>query len=748
MFIVNFKFVKYILAFVLLFSFACSTFSSQQPAPTEVKVIPTEVVSTEEKGLITAENADQIGILSQWYDGEINGSVDNWFFNADGTLVGINTPYGIYLIDLASDATVHWMPDQPYEHTLKAISPDGKYLVTEDNESARMRDQGKFQQKLYLWDVEQQTIIIPLDVGVSYDQSPYPYLSVIAMAFSPDGNKINAVINVLDDNGEAIKSFVWQMPSGQLISNQAIDESQLITDLLSSHSGYGVQSTIEEKRNAGSFLDAHFLSTGDQIAISGYEPNQISTSVVVLSFPDGSLISTFPVEAGSDVRILPNANKYVTIKGSSGKSEYSTWGLSDGVLISSFTVQDSNPWASSVLFNSPYVYTASATGELFAGAITSDGKITAVKSDGTVQLEAALSGKVLTFSPKDDYMVVSSAGNLSFVNTSTGDTLKSIRLIQPVTGLAVHPTQDLMAVSHPASIEVYQATTQTPVTSLSLDRESNNQFTSLSFSSDGKYLMAQQKEDISGNITHAVWNVSDWSVTSTLLRESGARYIPAPEIFQPLSVLVTSYYGQLSFFNLTGSSPNAETGMFEPVYSVDGTNDVVDIAISPDQKYLAYYGSYQDTPQFVLFDLSKVTNLSDLESAMSSPVLSYPVEWVGEGSSGTISFSPTGDFLAVYDIDFSIFVIDMKTLEIKWKINDSYSHNRFVFSSDSGLLFGDGPVYDMNSEESFSDSDNKEFMGFPLNELPIRGDFIGITHDGISLISASPDGVITYWGVP
>ena len=53
--------------------------------------------------------------------------------------------------------------------------------------------------------------------------------------------------------------------------------------------------------------------------------------------------------------------------------------------------------------------------------------------------EIAISGKVLTFSPKEDYIVVLSKADLMFVNIETGEIIKTIPAIQPIGGLAVHP---------------------------------------------------------------------------------------------------------------------------------------------------------------------------------------------------------------------------------------------------------------------------------------------------------------------
>jgi len=721
------------------------------PAAETVATKVAETVATkviEDSKVISVKNADRIKQLNQWYEGEINGTIDDWFFNADGTLAGINTPYGIYLIDLNADSVTHLLPDEPYKHRLKGISPDGKFLVTEDNESQRMRNQGDYRQTLYLWDVARQEIIKQMDVGIDYavEQSPYPYLNVIALTFSPDGNEIMALIDVSDSTGEAVKSFVWNMPDGQLVTNQPIESSQRVVDLVTSNFGYGSLPTIEDRRNSDSFVEVHFLPSGDQIAIAGIDPNDSFKSVTVLSFPEGNLVSKTPLEE-YDVRIAATGNKFITVK-RSGDTEYATWALPNGDPISTFTVRDSNSQNFTVSFDSPYSYTISSTGDLLAGTISSDGNIAIVKNDGTTLIETSLSGKVLTFSPRDDYIVVHNGVDLMFVNTSTGSVSKTIHTIQPVGGLAVHPTEDLMAVSHPDSLEVYQTSTRKLVTSLPLKNKNTDEtIPPVSFSSDGTYLISQRHDLDSDLYVKTIWNTSDWSLAGEVkLSYPGS----ASDIFllQDQPLLVTTSDSQLQFFDIKNSVFNEKTYSTDSVYSADATyGDMVDFKISPDQKYLAYYGTYQGTPQFVLFDLSKVATPSDLQSAMDSPVLSYPVEWVGEGSTANIAFSPQSDFLAVYDIEFSIYVINLTTLEVKWKINDSFSHNSLVFSPDSNLLIADGPIYDMN-DESTTDENGNLTMGWPPMDLPIAGDFIGISNDGKLLISASKDGVITYWGIP
>lgn len=694
--------------------------------------------TTQVENATQSEDTPQIKRLAQWH--EVSSTIDDYFFNADGTLMGINSPYGVYLIDLDADSVTHLLPDQPYQHRLKAISPDGQFFVTEDNESERMRDQGQYQQRLYLWDVAQQKIIMQLEVGVDYEteESPYPYLDVIALTFLPDGSKINALIDVQDSSGDTIKSFMWNMPDGQLISNQAIDNNQLIKDLR------GYENSDEVR----------FLPGNNQIVVSGYYPDEITKSLTVFSFPDGKLISKV-LPMGDDLRISETGNTFVTVSRPGSSSEYTTWGIPDGNQISTFDVDDSQNIGFMVSFDSPYSYINSPTGDLFAGNPLSSGNITIVKNDGTAIKETIISGKVLTFSPKEDYIVVHSGSDLMFVNTSTGDVFKTIPTIQPAGGLAVHPVEDLMAFSQPDSIQIYQTSTRTLITSLSLKNENNSyQPPSISFSSDGKYLISRQySEDYSSRTINTIWNTSDWSSVNEILTahsRTASRENVILEILQGQPLLLeTTEEGTLGFFDVKNSSVN-EFGLTDPVYSDANFADVVDIKISPDQKYLAFYGSYGSypgTPQFALFDLSKVASLSDLKSALASPVLSYPVEWVGEGSSGVIAFSIQSDFLAVYAIDGSIFVIDLKTLEVKWKINYGYENNYLLFTPDNNLLITDGQVYDMNSD-STSDENGEVVMGSPVIELPITGDFIGMSRDGELLISVSKDGVITYWEIP
>jgi hypothetical protein len=698
-----------------------------------------------------SENTTQIKQLAQW--NEVNSTIDDYFFNADGTLMGINTAYGIYLIDLNADSVTHLLPDQPYQHRLKAISPDGQFFVTEDNESERMRDQGQYQQRLYLWDVARQKIIMQLDVGIDYDteEPPFPYLRVIALTFSSDGHQISALIRVEDNLGENIKSFVWNVPDGELAYNQVVESSQPFMDLVSPMSA-----TVEYKRQ-GYGIDAHFSPDGDQIVVSEINKDSSSHLLTIFSFPEGDVISEIQIEEGSDVRISANGNTFVTIKGYGDLPvEYSTWGLPDGNLISTVEVADANPFDMVRAFNSPYVYIPSPTGNLLAGVITNGGNITVIKNDGTGMKEIAISGKVLTFSPKEDYIVVLSKADLMFVNIETGEIIKTIPAIQPIGGLAVHPEEDLMAFSQPDSIQIYQTSTRTLITSLSLKNEGSRYHPpSVSFSSDGKYLISRQYSDnYSIPNMSAIWDTSNWSSVNEILTyhlRSALQENTILEVFQGQPLLLdTTEEGALGFYDIRNSSVT-EFNLTDPVYSDVNFADIVALKVSPDQKYLAFYGSYgpyPGVPQFALFDLSNVTGLSDLKSALASPVLSYPVEWVGEGSSGVIAFSPQGDLLAVYPVELGTFVVDLKTLETKWKISDFYSPSHLVFSQDSKLLFADGPVYSMVWDEVFYDEDGKPSVGFPVAELPIVGDFIGTSRDGKFLISASRDGVINNWGIP
>ena len=251
----------------------------------------------------------------------------------------------------------------------------------------------------------------------------------------------------------------------------------------------------------------------------------------------------------------------------------------------------------------------------------------------------------------------------------------------------------------------------------------------------------------------AIWDTSNWSSVNEILTyhlRSALQENTILEVFQGQPLLLdTTEEGALGFYDIRNSSVT-EFNLTDPVYSDVNFADIVGSKVSPDQKYLAFYGSYgpyPGVPQFALFDLSNVTGLSDLNSALASPVLSYPVEWVGEGSSGVIAFSPQGDLLAVYPVELGTFVVDLKTLETKWKISDFYSPSHLVFSQDSKLLFADGPVYSMVWDEVFYDEDGKPSVGFPVAELPIAGDFIGTSRDGKFLISASRDGVINNWGI-
>jgi hypothetical protein len=715
---------------------------------------------TEEgSNVISAENADQLEVLpipesqsqteaqpgldslAEWQMEGINGTIEDLFFNADGSLMGVNTPGGMYLINMNFDTVTHLLSERPYQHRLKAISPDGKFLITEDNESERMRDQGEFQQRLYLWDVARLEIIQPLDVALDYDasQAPYPYLVVLALKFSPDGSKLNALIAVSDNSGDSVKSFVWNMPEGKLISVQVVEDSALIMELVGNSFVY--------QRNYDDKAQVRFLSDGDQIVISNrYIDYYSAKSLTMFSFPEGRRVADIPVGEG-DLYVTTNGNAFATLGGFNG-SEYSIWGLPTGSIISTFTVTDSNPSSAIVTFDSPYGYVISPTGNLLAGTISAGKNIMVVKNDGTTMREVPVSGKVLAFSPREDYIVVHDGSSMMFVNTSTGEVAKTISLIQPVGGMKVNPVKDMMAVALPNAVEIYQISTQALIKNIPLKAEHGGPVTpTISFSTDGEYLISQQYDAYSGSDINIIWNVSDWSVAKKNSWSGDGLPKVSPHLFQPMSLIITPYYNQLAFFDINNSSTNAETGMAEPVYVVNDTYDIVNFQVSPDQKYLAYYGGYQEAPQFMLFDLSKVETLSDLESVMKNPVLTYPVEWVGRGSFAAIAFSSSSDLLAVYEIDHHIYVIDLKTFDIKWKIGSHYAPSQLLFSSDGALLFADGPVYNLN-EDIFDENDPKEYVGFPLAELPIVGDFIGISHDEMLFVTVSRDGVFTYWEIP
>lgn len=707
--------------------------------------------------VISAENADQLEVIPEqqqqtetesgvkalvaWQMEGINGTIEDLFFNADGSLMGVNTPGGMYLININVDTVTHLLSERPYQHRLKAISPDGKFLITEDNESERMREQGEFQQRLYLWDVARLEIIQPLDVALDYDasQAPYPYLVVLALKFSPDGSKLNALIAVSDNSGDSVKSFVWNMPEGKLISVQVVEDSALIMELVGNSFVY--QRKYDDK------AQVRFLPDGDQIVISNrYIDYYSAKSLTMFSFPEGRRVADIPVGEG-DLYVTTNGNAFATLGGFNG-SEYSIWGLPTGSIISTFTVTDSNPSSTIVTFDLPYGYVISPTGNLLAGTISAGKNIMVVKNDGTTMREVPVSGKVLAFSPREDYIIVHNGSSMMFVNTSTGEVAKTISLIQPVGGMKVNPVKDMMAVALPNAVEIYQISTQALIKNIPLKAEHGGPVTpTISFSTDGEYLISQQYDAYSGSDINIIWNVSDWSVAKKNSWSGDGLPKVSSHLFQPMSLIITPYYNQLAFFDINNSPINAETGMAEPVYVMDNTYDIVNFQVSPDQKYLAYYGGYQETPQFMLFNLSKAETLSDLESVMKNPVLTYPVEWVGGGSFAAIAFSPSSDLLAVYDIDHHIYVIDLKTFDIKWKIGSHYAPSQLLFSSDGALLFADGPVYNLN-EDIFDENDPKEYVGFPLAELPIVGDFIGISHDEMLFVTVSRDGVFTYWEIP
>jgi hypothetical protein len=690
-----------------------------------------------------AESQSDLKSLASWQVEGINGTTEDYFFNADGSLVGINTPSGMYLIDMNADVVTHLLPEQPYQHRLKAISPDGKFLITEDNESERMRDQGAFQQRLYLWDAAQLEIIQPLDVALDYDpsQDPYPYLVVLAMKFSSDSSELKALVTVSDNSGDSVKSFVWNMPEGNLISIQVVEDSALIMELVGNSFIY--QREYDDK------AQVHFLPDDDQIVISNrYVDYYSAKSLTMFSFPEGRRVADIPVGEG-DIRITASGNAFATLKGFNvNGSEYSIWGLPTSTTVSTFTVSDSNPSDTIVTFDSPYSYTISPTGNLLAGMISAGKNIMVVKNDGTIIKEIPSSGKVVAFSPREDYIIVHDGSSMMFVNISTSEVVKNISLIQPVGGMTVNPVKDMVAVALPNAVEIYQISSKTLIKSISLNLDHGEPFTpSVSFSADGDYLISQQYDTYSGSDVNIVWDTSEWSIAKKNSWSNDGFSKASPNLFQQMSLMVTPYYNQLGFFDLNDNSTNSETGMAEPVYVADLTSDIVNFQISPDQKYLAYYGGYNGIPQFTLFDLSTATTLPDLEIAMKNPVLAYPVEWVGGGSFAAIAFSSSSDLLAVYDIDQHIYVIDLKMLDLKWKISSYYAPSQLLFSSDGALLFADGPVYNLN-EVIFDENDPKEYVGFPLAELPIVGDFIGISHDEMLFVTVSQDGVFTYWEIP
>lgn len=656
--------------------------------------------------LISKENIENIKPLAHWFEGEISGVIDDVYSNVDASLVGVNTSNGVYFIHRDTEIVTQLLPNQPFQHRLKAISPNGDYFVTQDNESERMREQGYWQQSLYLWDSAQQAVVQKLDIGIDYTSEgsisePSPILDVVAISFSSNGSEILALVHVSSFDFDQVRSFVWSMPDGELISSQVVNNNQsLIENLTYSNLGFGSRGTIEDRRKFGISLQSVYSLNSDQVALlkkeKTYDGLSYNMEILLLSFPSGDIISKNVLNVYS--------NAYLSIVGDS------------------FVLVD----------------------------LSVDGNLTEYSLDGeqisVLSFDHLSIGDFLAFTPNQDNFIAINGHKMMFVDTLNEEKLDSYQISQPVGGFAIHPTEDLMVISNAKTLDVYQISTRTLITSLSLKNVNNRyQPASITFSSDGKYLISQQySDDRSLSVINTIWNTSNWSSVNEILT-GNIRHV-MPDIFQSQSLLLvkTEYSSQgergpLSFFDINSNSINPETNLTDPIYSDENILDAVDIKISPDQKHLAYYGpygSYPGAPQFALFDLSTMTSLSDLKSALASPILSYPVEWVGEGARAVIAFSPNSELLAVGPIS-GTYVIDLKSLKIKWEINDDSS--KLLFSPDGNLLIGDGPIYDMKDLDAF--------MGFPLIRLPIAGDFIGMNRDGTLLITVSEDGIVTYWGI-